>query len=121
MDETHQHNAPPEGESHSRLLVVSDRFADLKPLARQRLINGLLAAEFANGLHALAMHTWTPVEWFDRGGGSPPESPPCLGGGKTDDDLTIPPVTGTPSPRSRQLLIPLSPRGGGRSDVPLAY
>ena len=86
VDETHQHSAPPDGESHFRLLVVSDRFADLKPLARQRLINGLLAAEFANGLHALAMHTWTPVEWFDRGG-SAPESPPCLGGGKTGDGV----------------------------------
>jgi BolA protein len=82
VDETHQHSAPPEGESHFRLLVVSDRFSDLKPLARQRIINGLLNAEFASGLHALAMHAWTPEEWFDRRGQTP-VSPPCLGGGKS--------------------------------------
>jgi stress-induced morphogen len=42
IDETTQHNAPPDGESHFRLLAVSDHFAGLKPLARHRLINGLL-------------------------------------------------------------------------------
>ena len=81
IDETTQHNAPPEGESHFKLLVVSNHFTGLKPLARHRLINGLLGDEFAAGLHALAMHTWTPDEWFLKGGQAP-TSPPCLGGGK---------------------------------------
>ncbi len=81
IDETSQHNAPADGESHFKLLVVSDRFGTLKPIARHRLIHDLLKAEFANGLHALAMHTWTPEEWFLRGGQAP-HSPPCLGGGK---------------------------------------
>jgi BolA protein len=81
IDETTQHNAPPDGESHFKLLVVSNHFTELKPLARHRLINGLLGDEFAAGLHALAMHTWTPDEWFLKGGLAP-TSPPCLGGGK---------------------------------------
>ena len=81
LDETTQHNAPPEGESHFKLLVVSNHFTGLKPLARHRLINGLLGDEFAAGLHALAMHTWTPDEWFLKGGQAP-TSPPCLGGDK---------------------------------------
>jgi BolA protein len=81
IDETTQHNAPPDGESHFKLLVVSNHFTELKPLARHRLINGLLGDEFAAGLHALAMHTWTPDEWFLKGGQAP-TSPPCLGGGK---------------------------------------
>ncbi|MBP6809006.1 MAG: BolA family transcriptional regulator [Chromatiaceae bacterium] len=81
IDETTQHNAPPEGESHFKLLVVSNHFTGLKPLARHRLINGLLGDEFAAGLHALAMHTWTPDEWFLKGGQAP-TSPPCLGGDK---------------------------------------
>jgi BolA protein len=41
-----------------------------------------LKAEFASGLHALAMHAWTPAEWFNRAGQTP-ASPPCLGGGKS--------------------------------------
>ena len=81
VDETHQHNAPPDGESHFRLLVVSDHFSDLKPIARQRIVNRLLSPEFTAGLHALALNTWTPEEWF-RKGGQAPASPPCLGGGK---------------------------------------
>ena len=81
IDETTQHNAPQDGESHFKLLVVSNHFTELKPLARHRLINGLLGDEFAAGLHALAMHTWTPDEWFLKGGQAP-TSPPCLGGGK---------------------------------------
>ena len=81
VDETTQHNAPPEGESHFKLLVVSNHFTGLKPLARHRLINGLLGDEFAAGLHALAMHTWTPDEWFLKGGQAP-TSPPCQGGDK---------------------------------------
>ncbi|MFZ1536524.1 MAG: BolA/IbaG family iron-sulfur metabolism protein [Chromatiaceae bacterium] len=80
IDETTQHNAPTDGETHFKLLVVSDRFAALKPLARHRIIHGLLGEEFAAGLHALAMHTWTPEEWFLKGGRAP-TSPPCLGGG----------------------------------------
>ena len=82
IDETTQHNAPANGESHFKLLVVSDYFAGLKPIARHRFINGLLGEEFAVGLHALAMHTWTPQEWFLKGGQAP-ASPPCLGGGKS--------------------------------------
>ena len=81
IDETTQHNAPPDGESHFKLLVVSNHFTGLKPIARHRLINGLLGDEFTAGLHALAMHAWTPDEWFLKGGQAP-ASPPCLGGGK---------------------------------------
>jgi BolA family transcriptional regulator, general stress-responsive regulator len=81
IDETSQHKAPADGESHFRLLLVSDRFTDLRPLARHRLVNGLLGAEFSAGLHALALHAWTPDEWFLRGG-QVPGSPPCLGGAK---------------------------------------
>ncbi len=81
IDETIHHKVPPEGESHLKLLLVSERFKALKPLARHRLVNGLLAQEFATGLHALALHTWTAEEWFAKGG-QELTSPPCLGGGK---------------------------------------
>ncbi len=84
LDESHMHSVPEGAESHFRLTVVSDRFAGEKLLARHRQVNKLLAAEFNAGLHAAALHTWTPEEWFQKGGRIP-ESPPCLGGSKTDD------------------------------------
>lgn len=81
LDESHMHNVPPGAESHFKVLVVSAGFAADRPLARHRRVNGLLASEFGAGLHALAIHAWTPEEWFARGGMLPP-SPQCMGGSK---------------------------------------
>lgn len=81
-DESHMHSVPPGAESHFKVLVVSESFAGQTPVARHRTLNRALAAELASGLHALSLHAWTPEEWFDRGGGSAPESPPCQGGSK---------------------------------------
>jgi len=81
VDESHMHSVPEGAESHFKLLVVSERFAGQNLVARHRTVNALLRPEFQAGLHALALHTWTPEEWFERGG-SAPESPPCLGGSK---------------------------------------
>lgn len=82
-DESHMHSVPEGAESHFKVTVVSDRFQGVKLVSRHRLINQLLSAEFGSGLHALALHTWTPEEWFEKGG-TAPESPPCLGGAKSD-------------------------------------
>jgi BolA protein len=81
VDESHNHAVPAGAESHFKLLVVSERFAGQGLVARHRTLNGLLRGEFEQGLHALALHTWTPQEWFDKGG-AVPETPPCLGGSK---------------------------------------
>ena len=81
LDESHMHNVPPGAESHFKVLIVSDGFTAERPLARHRRVNRLLDAEFQNGLHALAIHAWTPDEWFARGG-TAPASPPCMGGSK---------------------------------------
>ena len=48
----------------------------------EETLNGLLEAELAGPVHALALHTMTPQEWFAKGGEAP-QSPPCLGGGKS--------------------------------------
>jgi BolA protein len=81
VDESHMHSGPDDAQSHFRVLLVSEQFAGTRPVQRQRSVNTLLADEFQAGLHALGLHTWTPQEWFDKGG-SHPESPPCLGGSK---------------------------------------
>ena len=83
VDESHMHSVPKDAESHFKVTLVSERFQGTKLVERHRSVNQLLAAEFGSGLHALALHTWTPEEWFDKGG-KVPDSPPCLGGSKTD-------------------------------------
>jgi BolA protein len=82
-DESHRHSVPEGAESHFKVLVVSESFADQSLVVRHRTLNRLLSGELQNGLHALALHTWTPEEWFEKGGAAP-ESPPCLGGSKAD-------------------------------------
>jgi BolA protein len=66
VDESHKHaghaGARPEGESHFRVLVVSDRFEGLSRVARQRLVYGALADELASDIHALAIEAKTPAE-----------------------------------------------------------
>jgi BolA family transcriptional regulator, general stress-responsive regulator len=81
VDESHMHSVPEGAESHFKVLVVSEAFAGQGLVARHRVINRLLSDQFQHGLHALALHTWTPEEWFEKGGAAP-ESPQCLGGSK---------------------------------------
>ena len=65
-DESHLHaghaGAREGGESHFRLLVVSDQFEGLTRVARQRIINDILREELAGPIHALAMKTLTTAE-----------------------------------------------------------
>lgn len=78
-NESHMHNVPDGSESHFKVLLVSDQFAGKSLLARHRMVNSALAEELQSGVHALALHTMTNEEWFDKGG-KVAESPPCLGG-----------------------------------------
>jgi BolA protein len=50
------------GESHFTVDIVSAAFAGQSRVARQRMVYGLLKAEFDAGLHALALITRTPEE-----------------------------------------------------------
>lgn len=69
VDESHKHaghaGARPEGESHFRVSIVSDRFEGLSRLARQRLVYGALAEELKTDIHALAIEAKTPSEAGD--------------------------------------------------------
>lgn len=77
VNESHMHRTAPGAESHFKVVVVSERFAGLRLLARHRLVNQLLAEALAGGVHALALHTYTPGEWAERG--QAPRSPACAG------------------------------------------
>jgi len=50
------------GESHFTVYIVSERFAGKSRLARHRMVYEALAAEFADGVHALALTALAPRE-----------------------------------------------------------
>jgi len=81
IDESHTHNVPEGSESHFKVTLVTDKFNQVPLIRRHRAVNGSLAGEIQNAIHALALHTLTPDEWFAKGG-QVPQSPDCLGGGK---------------------------------------
>lgn len=54
--------ARPGGQTHYSVEVVSPAFAGLSRVARSRAVHEALAAEFADGLHALALRLRTPEE-----------------------------------------------------------
>jgi BolA protein len=59
VDESHLHHghagAAPGGETHYAVHIRADALAGLSRLAKHRAINDTLKAEFASGLHALAI------------------------------------------------------------------
>ncbi|MFZ1386060.1 MAG: BolA/IbaG family iron-sulfur metabolism protein [Thiolinea sp.] len=79
-NESHLHNVPPGSESHFKAVIVSEQFNDKRLVARHRLVNQALATELGN-IHALALHTLTPEEYFKRAG-AVADSPLCMGGSK---------------------------------------
>lgn len=66
VNESHLHaghrTSPGTGESHFRVLVVSQAFAGKSRIERHRLINDTLAAELKDKVHALAIKAYAPDE-----------------------------------------------------------
>lgn len=82
VNESHMHNVPPGSESHFKVTLVCEQFDGQMLIKRHRAVNQSLD-EIMGEIHALALHTMTPEEWFAKGGQAP-QSPPCLGGGKAN-------------------------------------
>jgi BolA family transcriptional regulator, general stress-responsive regulator len=65
-DESHRHEGHaghrPGGESHFRIHIVSAAFRGKSRIERHRMINQVLSAELAGGIHALAIHARAPDE-----------------------------------------------------------
>lgn len=78
LNESHNHSAGQD--THFKLVVVSEAFGGLRAVARHQKIYSLLQDEMGRGLHALALHLYTPEEWAATG--ITPESPACRGGSK---------------------------------------
>ena len=66
VNESHLHaghgSSPGTGESHYRIIVISDLFSGKSRLERHRLVNDALKEELDGPIHALAMSTLTPDE-----------------------------------------------------------
>ena len=55
------------GQTHYSVAAVSPRFEGLSRVARHRLVNQALDAEFTGGLHALSLVLRTPAEAAQAG------------------------------------------------------
>lgn len=78
LNESHNHSAGQD--THFKIVAVSDVFAGQRAVARHQKVYALLADEMQRGLHALALHLYTPEEWAATG--AAPASPACRGGSK---------------------------------------
>ena len=83
VNESHMHNVPTGSESHFKVTVVSEQFDGKMLVARHRMVNKILADELNGMIHALALHTLTPAQYFERAG-KVAESPECMGGSKAN-------------------------------------
>jgi BolA family transcriptional regulator, general stress-responsive regulator len=83
VNESGNHNVPPGSESHFKVTIAAGAFEGERLVGRHRKVNQVLAEELGGRIHALALHTLTPDEWFERAG-KVPDSPPCLGGSKAE-------------------------------------
>lgn len=80
QNESHMHSVPPNSETHFKLVMVCESFAELRPVQRHQAVYKVLADELSSGVHALALHLYTKEEWARQL--QVPSSPECMGGGK---------------------------------------
>jgi stress-induced morphogen len=83
VNESSQHNVPPNSETQVKVVIVSEQFVGRRKVARHQQVYGAVAEQLAGPVHALALHTYTPQEWQEQG--VSPESPNCMGGSKGED------------------------------------
>ncbi|MDX1754732.1 MAG: BolA/IbaG family iron-sulfur metabolism protein [Marinobacter sp.] len=82
-NESHMHSVPPNSETHFKVTLVSGAFEGQGKVKRHQAIYQALSEELAAGVHALALHLYTPAEWQAQGQETP-ASPNCMGGSKHD-------------------------------------
>ena len=80
INESKNHNVPPNSETHFRVVLVSKNFEGIRQVKRHQQIYSVLQKELQSGVHALALKTYTPQEWEDSQH-EIGQSPQCLGGG----------------------------------------
>ena len=84
LNESDGHNVPAGSETHFKVIIVSELFSGLRQVQRQQRVYKALNDELTSGVHALSMQTLTLKEWQQDS--TILQSPPCLGGSKTESD-----------------------------------
>lgn len=79
-NESHLHHVPPNSSTHFKIVIVSHQFDALSRVARHKTVYALLNDELNNGVHALALHLYSPKEWQNKH--AVPDSPKCQGQNK---------------------------------------
>lgn len=82
VNESHMHSVPPGSETHFKVVLAAEGFEGKRQVQRHQTVYACLAEELQAGVHALALHTFSPDEWLQSG--QVPDSPNCLGGSKHD-------------------------------------
>lgn len=77
-NESDMHAGPPGRESHFNVTIVSSSFEGLRQVQRHQAVYRSVHAFLESGVHALALHTYTPSEWSSNP--TVTASPNCLGG-----------------------------------------
>ncbi|MCP4923693.1 MAG: BolA family transcriptional regulator [bacterium] len=69
IDESHKHkghaSAPKEGQSHFQVLIITDDFKDKSRVMRHKMVYEALGNAFEEGVHALSIRAFTPIEWAE--------------------------------------------------------
>jgi len=81
VNESHMHSVPANSETHFKLTVASNCFLGQSKVMRHQKIYGILKDLMQDGLHAVALHTYTNEEW-QQIQQQTPKSPNCMGGSK---------------------------------------
>jgi len=81
VNESHMHSVPPNSETHFKLVIVSNAFDNLSKVRRHQAVYALMSDLMKEGLHALALHTFTAGEWQAQND-TTLASPGCMGGSK---------------------------------------
>ncbi|XP_012289009.1 uncharacterized protein LOC105704394 isoform X2 [Orussus abietinus] len=79
LNESYMHNVPKGSETHFKVIVVSEKFADQPLIKRHRTVNEILQVELQNGVHALSIVAKTPAQWKESNKVVSP-TPACRGG-----------------------------------------
>lgn len=82
VNESHMHSVPPGSETHFKVVLAAESFIGKRQVQRHQAVYACLAEDLKSGVHALALHTFSPEEWAVAAG--VPASPSCMGGSKDD-------------------------------------
>ena len=88
VNESGQHNVAPGSETHFKVTLVANSFEGQRLVARHQSIYKALQLELESGVHALALHCYTPAEWQSRQAAAP-ASPSCRGGSASERPPTL--------------------------------